>query len=51
MEARYERGRTHLRLGNEREGLEDLDEIYELDPGYRDVARLLERETETSTDV
>jgi hypothetical protein len=40
-----------LRLGNEREALEDLEEIYELNPGYRDVARLLERETEASTDV
>jgi tetratricopeptide (TPR) repeat protein len=43
MEARYERGRTHLRLGNEREGLEDLEEVYALDPEYRDVAQLLER--------
>ena len=45
-EARYERGRTHLRRG-----LKDFKEIHEVDPGYRDVARQLERGAGTSPDV
>lgn len=45
-EARYERGRTHLRRG-----LKDFKEIHELDPGYRDVAGQLARGAGTAPDV
>lgn len=43
-EARYARGRLHLRMGKQAQGRKELEKLYAEDAGFRDVAELL-RET------
>jgi tetratricopeptide (TPR) repeat protein len=40
--ARYQRGRLYLKLGKKAQGKKDLGRVYADEPGYLDVAQLLE---------